>query len=979
VNNYNKLPPAKPYSMKTLASFLTIIFLTILNSTAQYIPVPEGYSMTLNGTWKFNPSPDGKIYSSSEFHTGWADIKVPGEWTMQGFHVNKGTRAAYQTKFIVPEEWTGKKIILRFDGVYSDGIAWVNGKKAVSHTGGFNVFETDITPFLKKGLNTLTVGVMNESLADTLSCGSQYAAHPLGGIPRKVTLFAVPDFHVSDIFIRTDLDEQYINAKLKIEMTFCNTKKGIKDTKLQIDLLSPDGKIVAGKVMNMSLTGEKESSQNIILDVLNPLKWNAEYPNLYKLRLKLTSSAGNEVIERNIGFRELEVVGNQLFLNGTPVKLHGVNRHEVHPLTGRSLNMELWRKDALLYKEANINYIRTSHYPPAEEFINLCDSIGLYVELENPLVWIGHNANLSLRFNEAWDIRLRKELINTTRETITYYRNHPGIIIWSLANESAWTDNWRAAHEAADSLDPSRPKTFHDQAYGPDNNYGSISMPIANIHYPGPKGPEVAESFSRPLLFGEYCHLNTYNRQEIATDPGVRDAWVKGFHRMWENMYRTKGCLGGALWSGIDDAFVLPGGKLVGYGEWGPIDGWRRLKPEYYHVKKTYSPVIIGNRQASVTSHGEIMLQVENRFDFTNLKDCRFEWEIGGLKGLSTVSVSPHNSGILRISPVTGNVNGKILVLKIYSPYNLLIDESSVWIGEVSHENLPFRSASMNDLSISEDGSFIEISGGEVKWIFDRKRGKITSATYKSDTILNNGPELMILPLHSEECKTEHSLNIPFINNTCTDWRVGSVVAEKENDTVVITVMGTYKEAEIRLDYFFPQDGMVSVRYRFTATENVNPRQVGLVFSVPLSNKNMSWCRNGFWSSYPEWHIGRISGKAVPFPPDAYYLNRPGIKPEGEWRFDANSLGTNDFRSTKENIYWAALTNSNGNGIAVVSDGRQSFRSFVNGNSVNFLVADYSNGGAEIFFASHLESERRPLATGDKFEGKVTLKIVRHE
>lgn len=965
--------------MKNLASFLTIIFLSIFNCGAQYIPVPVGSSITLNGTWKFNPSPDWKIYSSSEFHTGWADIKVPGEWTMQGFYVEKRARAAYQTTFKVPEEWAGKRIILRFDGVYSDAIVWVNGKKAAAHIGGFNVFESDITPFLKKGMNTLTVGVMNESLADTLSCGTQYAAHPLGGIPRKVTLFSLPEFHISDIFISTDLDEQYLNAKLKIEMDFSNTNKGLKDGKLQIDLLSPDGKVVAGKAVNVSLTDYNELSETILLEVLNPLKWNAEYPNLYKLRLQLSSIAGSEVIEKNIGFRELEVVGNQLFLNGTPIKLHGVNRHEVHPLTGRSLNMELWRKDAILYKEANVNYIRTSHYPPAEEFINLCDSIGLYVELENPLVWIGHNANLSLQFNQAWDIRLRQELIKTTRETITYYRNHPGIIIWSLANESAWTDNWRAAHEAADSLDPTRPKTFHDQAYGIYNNYGSISMPIANMHYPGPQGPEVADTFSRPLLFGEYCHLNTYNRQEIATDPGVRDAWVKGFHRMWENMYRTKGCLGGALWSGIDDAFALPEGKLVGYGEWGPIDGWRRLKPEYYHVKKTYSPVIPGNRKASVSKGGEIMLQVENRFDFTDLKDCRFEWEVAGQKGRSTITVSPHNSGILRIGPVTGNVSGKVLLLKIYSPYNMLIDESSVELGEVIHENFPFRPVPMTEMRKSEDESFIRISGGDVKWVFDKKSGKIAVATYKSDTILNNGAELMILPLHSEECKTEHSLNIPFINNTCNNWRIDSVVSAEEKDTVKVTVNGAYKEAGIILDYCFMKDGAVSIKYKFTAAEDVNPRQVGLVFSVPGSNKNMSWYRNGFWSSYPEWHIGRTYGKAVPFPSDVFYLNRLGVKPEGEWRLDANSLGTNDFRSTKENIYWAALTNSEGIGIAAVSDGRQSFRSFVKGNSINFLVADYSNGGAEIFFASHLESERRPLKKGDKFEGVVNLKVVRSE
>ncbi len=314
---------------------------------------------------------------------------------------------------------------LRFDAVYSDAIVWLNGKKAASHTGGFNVFEADVTAFLKKGLNCLTVEVMSESIADTLSCGSQYAAHPLGGIPRKVTLFPVPDFHISDIFIKTDLDEQYMNARLQIELAFRNSNKGVKEGKLQIDLISPEGKIVAGKLINLAITDFNELSENITLDVLNPLKWNAEYPNLYKLRIELTSSSGKEVIEKNVGFRELEIAGNQLFLNGAPVKLHGVNRHEVHPLTGRSLNMELWKKDALLYKAANVNYIRTSHYPPAEEFISLCDSIGLYVELENPLVWIGHNANLSLKFNDAWDIRLRRELLKTTRETVTYYRNHP--------------------------------------------------------------------------------------------------------------------------------------------------------------------------------------------------------------------------------------------------------------------------------------------------------------------------------------------------------------------------------------------------------------------------------------------------------------------------------------------------------------------------------------------------------------------------
>lgn len=960
---------------KSLAGFL-ILFVCILNIKAQYVPVPVGSSISLNGTWKFNPSPEVKIFESSSFQRSWNNIEVPGEWTMQGFEVKPDVRAAYQTRFKVPEEWSGRTIMLRFDGVYSDAIVWINGKKAVSHVGGFNVFEADITSLLKTGFNTLTAGVMNESIADTLSCGTQYAAHPLGGIPRKVTLFTVPDAHISDVFIKTDLDNDYINAKLELGVLYKNAGKGVNEAALKIDLLSPEGKVIASNSHKVSLLHRKEFSEEIIMDVSNPLKWNAEDPNLYNLRIQFSSEAGKEIIERKVGFRKLEVTGNQLFLNGTAIKLHGVNRHEVHPLKGRSLNMELWKKDALLYKEANINYIRTSHYPPAEEFINLCDSIGLYVELENPLVWIGHDANLKLPSGEAKNPRLLPELIKTTRETITFYRNHAAIIFWSLANESAWSENWKLVLASADSLDNTRPKSFHDQAYGIGNNFGSTSMPIANIHYPGPKGPEVAATFERPLLFGEYCHLNTYNRQEIATDPGVRDAWVRGFNPMWEKMYKSRGCLGGAIWSGIDDAFMLPAGKLVGYGEWGPIDGWRRLKPEYYHIKKTYSPVIISNRRASITKNGEILLQVENRFDFTNLKDCRFEWEINGEKGTSDVDLLPHNSGILRIKPGKSELKGKILAIKIFSPYNLLIEESLVEIGEIDHRNMPFALFPQEIMNMTEDQQFITIYQKDLKWIFDKKIGKLTLAVVRGDTVINGGAELMILPLHSEECKTEHSLDIPFINNTCKEWNLKSVNSGTINDTIKIKVEGSYKEAEIVLNYCFIKGGILVTEYNFSAKEAVDPRQIGLVFSVPRTNENLKWYRKGFWSSYPLWHIGRINGEALPFPSNVFYINKLGVEPSGEWRFDANSLGTNDFRSTKDNIYWAALTRPAGAGIMAVSDAKHSFRSWVNDNKINFLVAGYSNGGGEMFFASHLESERKPLKPGDKFKGEVTLKII---
>ena len=220
----------------------------------------------------------------------------------------------------------------------------------------------------------------------------------------------------------------------------------------------------------------------------------------------------------------------------------------------------------MLFKEANINYIRTSHYPPSEEFVSICDSLGFFVELENPFCWVSHGAGEGSSILDFTDSRYLKWLRTTTLETVEQYRNHPSVIIWSLANESYWSENWQKIKMLYDSLDMSRPKTFHDQAYGGYNNFGSNNMEIANIHYPGPQGPDVARNFERSLLFGEYCHLNVYNRQEVYTDPQVRDDWGEVFEKMWEAMYHSEGCLGGAIWSGIDDIFLLPDSNATGYG-----------------------------------------------------------------------------------------------------------------------------------------------------------------------------------------------------------------------------------------------------------------------------------------------------------------------------------------------------------------------------------------------------------------------------
>ena len=876
--------------------------------------------LSLNGIWSFNEKPATYFYERKQMGQEWKPIVIPGQWSMQGFQVDSAAFGGYQTTFTLPADWSGKRVKLRFDGVSSESVVYLNGKEIGSHMGGMTAFELDVTNGLRSGENVLALRVRSESLADMLGSLTQYAAHQLGGITRKVTLFAVPEVHLSDLRIVTDLDDAYKDAELKVYVSVTNASANVQknlSVRLSVSgepvvLSQAIPEIAAGSTWSGWLTGK----------IASPKKWDSEHPNLYTLKVELgTSEKIGEQGKKRFGFREIQIQGNRMLVNGKAVKLKGVCRHEMHPLTGRVMNPALARKDIELYRDANCNFIRTSHYPPCEEMLEVCDELGMFVEVEAPVCWLGHHANENWKVLDYREQKYYPYVLQVNMEMIQFYRNHPSIIFWSMANESYWNKEFAQVQVYMEKADPTRPLTFHDQGYGGFNNQGSTA-PISNIHYPGPDGYKVAAKSDRPMTYGEYCHLNVYNRSELVTDPGVRSDWALALAPTWENMYKTPGVLGGSIWSGIDDIFQLPNGDAVGYGAWGPIDGWRRPKPEYWDMKKIYSPIRVTTKTLSPAK--ELVIDLENRYTYTNLNELQVNWVYGEEKGSIFVDLEPGEKGQLRVRPVHPEKANE-LYLSFVDPRGFTADEYLIPVGRQIQNESQVLAAVPTRLKEKKDRYMI--TGKDFTCEISRISGQILSVKKGKKEVLNGGPWLMALPLTSGGCYPNHNANTPAFNDLCSDWKVEKVDAVREGNDVVVKVKGAYKEFAGSYDLKVNANGELSVVYAFDALEDVNPRQWGLVFEAPVSFDQTFWRRDGLWSVYPSDHISRPVGEASLFYEGLPKKVDPHTEPAWSWSMDYNELGSNDFRSTRRNIWYAGLRSMNGSKITVPSNGRQHWRS----------------------------------------------------
>ena len=926
----------------------------------------------LNDTWKFNPSPVSAFWQKEKFGIGWSDIDVPGEWIMQGFEVAAEKAAGYTRKFDLPKNWKDNRIKLRFDAVFSVAEVYVNGRKAGRHEGGFTPFEIDITDKVNFGSeNTLSLEVTSESLSDRLASASKYAVHALGGISRKVSLFAVPRVNINSYHITTEFDEAFDNATMNVAIKINNQgSKNIQGAKMKFSLLQWPGRELVnlkGDLFRVpDIAAGKMLRDSVEIKVDSPEKWDSEHPNLYILQCEIIKDSKIiQRVERRFGFREVEVRGNQLYVNNRPVKLRASNRHECHPLRGRSLTMEQWRTDVLLFREANCNLLRTSHYPPADELIDMCDELGMFVELESAICWVRKlNANV---VNTATELICRQML-----EGVEVNKSHPSIIIWSLGNESGWNVWFQNSYEIAMKYDSSRPFSFHDQ-------HGDNRTDIMNDHYAGPNGPKRFANSPKPVWFGEYVHLNAYNRYELWTDPGVRNAWGRGFKAMWESMYATESILGGAIWAGIDDTFFLPSGHTVGYGTWGPIDGWRRKKPEFWHVKKVYSPVRINARYLNMPADLKtIKIPVENRFNFTNLKELVISWRIGDKSGKAVADIGPRSAGQIVIHPGVPSLKGGIIELQFKSPLGFIVDKYALPIGKPAPVLKAQRKESSEQIAVKENVDEIQLTADTLVLKFSKKTGMISDLKKGDMQVVNAGPELMVLALNKagDTQMTKAMKAVTADTSVRSGRKIESVSAVENGSAVSISVKESYDIAKGGYKLTLKSNGEMAIDYEYEMTADINPRQYGMVMTLPGSYNKLSWKRRGLWSVYPQDHIARLKGEAKVFVgSELSGIAGPSAKPDYQWRHDTNELGTADFRSTKENIFTAALSGHASVGFVVNSDGTQHLRCWAEGDAIRMLVAEYNNPGAERFFRRHAVLEDKPLKKGSKISGSLSITL----
>ncbi|MGX5818750.1 glycoside hydrolase family 2 TIM barrel-domain containing protein [Chitinophaga lutea] len=857
-------------------------FMPAVSEAAALAGEASPFVQSLDGTWKFklaaspNERPDG-FYKDGFDLRGWSDIKVPAHWQTEGFDrfiftdveypipVNPpyppehdNPVGSYRRSFHIPESWAGRNVFLRFGAVNSFFYCWINGQYVGLSKDSKTAAEFDITRFLRKGGNTVSVQVFRFSDATYLEGQDMWK---LSGIERSVQLIARPRAAVQDFFVKAGLDSTYANGTLSVDITM-NTP--VKQGRIRLKLLDGSGAAILRE--EKSLNGQLHYRFSA---AVGPVKsWNAESPHLYTLLISHLDKAGKtiETIAHKTGFRTVEIRNGLFLVNGVAVKIKGVNRHEHNMYTGKVITEESMVEDIRVMKQYNINAARASHYPNSPEWYRLCDEYGIYIVDEANIECDGmaFHPQKTLSDKPEW----QAAYMHRTRRMFEANKNHCSIITWSLGNESGFGENFIATYRYLKTADDTRPVQY--EAAG-RNEYTDIVCPMY-------KAPSVLLEYvrqwrDRPFILCEYAHM-------MGNGGG-------NLQEYWDLMYRHPQLQGGFIWDFSDQTFKKKdkaGRDIWAYGrDMGNVgltsdtsycaDGLfaadRTPHPQAFEFKKVIQPVTFEPVAFSSNS-----IRLLNRLDFTDLGAFDFSWYIqaNGEKVaegiIDAVALAPHRQKEISLAlPALAAKPGTAYFLTIEARTKNatpLVPAGHLAAWEQfelpSQAPLPEAKTQTGTLTLHENATDIKISGDVFEAVFDKNTGWLEGYRLQQRPVFKSA-----LEPHFWRAATDND-----IGNSqqmrCGVWKDVLKTARLDSIRVhqtgqqLVTVRTWHYLAAVKAVYMatyrWAPDGTVKVSVAMRAGKDAMPELPRFGMRVMLAGdfENVTWLGRGPFDNYADRH-----------------------------------------------------------------------------------------------------------------------------
>jgi len=908
-------------------------------------------SICLDGTWKFRwtPVPDERIvefYQTDFNDKDWVGFPVPANWEVNGYgtpiyvsagypfkidpprvmgepkvdyttYKERNPVGQYRRSFQLPAGWEARgQTLLRFEGVMSAFYVWINGERVGYSQGSMEPSEFNITNYLHAGENQIALEVYRYSDGSYLEDQDFWR---FGGIHRSIHLLHTPDIRIRDYAVRTlPVSTDYQDFILQIDPQF-SVYRGMtgKGTTLQGVLKDASGREIAtlkGDVEDILDLEHKAGRMNewypqrgprklgrMSATIKSPKRWTAETPYLYKLHLTLLTAEGEviEQVEQSVGFRSVEIRNGQLLVNGAPVRFRGVNRHEHDPRTARVMSEERMLQDILLMKQANINAVRTSHYPNVSRWYELCDSLGLYVMDEADIE--EHGLRGTLASTPDWHAAFLDRAVRMAERD----KNHPSIVMWSMGNESGYGPNFAAISAWLHDFDPTRP-VHYEGAQGAGGEPDPKTVDVISRFYTRVKqeylNPGIAEgedkeraenarwerlleiaertNDNRPVMTSEYAH-------------SMGNA-LGNFKEYWDEIYSNPRMLGGFIWDWVDQGIykTLPDGRImVAYGgDFGDkpnlkafcfnglLMSDRETTPKYWEVKKVYSPV-----ELRVES-GE--LRVTNRNHHTDLSQYRCLWTLsidGKQKDQGEITLPEVAPGESETIPLPVSIAGKKASAKATSDLRLTISfilkRDALWAKaghEVAWEQFCIQEGALlssklenrGRLKVRADEEHLSISGSgfSIQWE-KNATGSLTSLTYHGKEMLAHPADFPLQPV-TQAFRAPTDNDKSFGNWLAKDWSLhqmdnprislDSFKHEVREDGAVIVRVQTrnrYKEGMIVTKFLYTilSDGTIDLKTTFQP-QGILPElpRLGIAFCLSSDYNTFIWQGRGPQDNYPD-------------------------------------------------------------------------------------------------------------------------------